>query len=76
MTIVVLFVWGDVNEEMIDQERMKKLSSKREPCGRGRKMTIRVVIVVFILLLPWFVVARGLLSGLGIAARNLLFWKM
>ena len=38
-------------------------------------MTIRVVIVVFILLLPWFVVARGLLSGLGIAARNLLFWK-
>ena len=75
MTIVVFFVWGDVNEEMIDQERMKKLSSKGEPCGRGRKMTIRVVIVVVVLSVPVVVVECGLLSGLGIAAR-LLFWKM
>ena len=64
--IVVLFVWGDVNEEMIDQEWMKKLSS-------NRKMTIRVVIVVFVLSVPVVVVECGLLSGLGIAARHLLF---
>ena len=64
--IVVLFVWGDVNEEMIDQERMKKLSS-------NRKVTIRVVIVVVVLSVPVVVVECGLVSG---DARHLLFWKM
>ena len=64
--IVVLFVWGDINEEMIDQKWMKSLSS-------NRKMTIRVVIVVVVLSVLVVVVKCGLVSG---DARHLLFWKM